>query len=123
MSEREVTRANVLAQVFAEEWTLVEAAERMEVSYRQAKRLYKRYKKEGAPGLVHRSAGRESNRAKPKKVREKALRLIRKKYSGEPGERFGPTLAVEHLASEDGIEVGVGTLRRWMLAEIGRAHV
>ena len=65
MSEREVTRANVLEQVVAEEWTLVEAAERMEVSYRQTKRLYKRYKKEGAAGLVHRSrgAGVESGQA------------------------------------------------------------
>ena len=30
MSEREVLRAAVLAQVAAEEWTLVEAAERMQ---------------------------------------------------------------------------------------------
>jgi len=34
MREWEVRRASVLAQVAAEEWTLVEAAERMEVSYR-----------------------------------------------------------------------------------------
>lgn len=116
MSEREVMRASVLAQVAAEEWTLVEAAERMRVSYRQAKRLWKRYQKKGGAGLVHCSAGRESNRAKPKKLREKVLRLIRKKYAGEEGERFGPTLAAEHLSSEDGIEVAAGTLRRWMLA-------
>jgi hypothetical protein len=33
------------------------------------------------------------------------------------GERFGPTLASEHLASEDNLEVHAETLRRWMLAE------
>ena len=115
MSEREVLRASVLAQVTAEEWTLMEGAERMGVSYRQAKRLWKRYKSEGSAGLVHRSAGVPSNRAKPKKLRAKVLRLIRQKYGGEPGDRFGPTLAAEHLASEDGIEIGAGTLRRWML--------
>jgi len=49
--------------------------------------------------LKHRSAGRASNRAKPKKVRERALRLVPKKYSGAAGERFGPTLAAEHPAS------------------------
>jgi hypothetical protein len=32
-------------------------------------------------------------------------------------ERFGPTLASEHLASEDNLEVHPETLRRWMLAE------
>ncbi len=33
------------------------------------------------------------------------------------GKRFGPTLAAEHLGSEDGIAIGVETLRRWMRAE------
>jgi len=42
---------------------------------------------------------------------------VRQKYSGEVGERFGPTLAAEHLGSEDGMEVHPETLRRWMLAE------
>jgi hypothetical protein len=84
-------------------WTLLEAAERMEVSYRQAKRLWKRYGAEGAAGLVHRSAGRVSNRAKPRSLRRTVLGLMGKKYGGEPGERFGPTLAVEHLGKEDGI--------------------
>jgi hypothetical protein len=45
------------------------------------------------------------------------VRLLRKKYSGRVGERFGPTLASEHLASEDNLEVHAETLRRWMLAE------
>jgi transposase len=116
MSDREMKRAAVLAQVAAEAWTLVEAAERMELSYRQAKRVWKRYRKQGAAGLAHRSAGRISNRAKPGKLRTKVLRLIRQKYTGDPGERFGPTLAAEHLASEDGVEISAGTLRRWMLA-------
>jgi Winged helix-turn helix len=117
MSERELRRAAVLAQVKSGSWTLVEASERMELSYRQAKRLWKRYQKHGAAGLVHGSAGRSSNRAKPKKVRAKVMRLIRRKYSGEVGKRFGPTLAAEHLEDEDEIELSVTTVRRWMLAE------
>ena len=68
-------------------------------------------------GLQHRSVGRTSGRGKPKKFRLKVLRLVRQKYSGEVGERFGPTLAAEHLASEDKMEVDPETLRRWMLAE------
>ncbi|PYU10988.1 MAG: ISNCY family transposase [Acidobacteria bacterium] len=39
------------------------------------------------------------------------------KYGGAVGERFGPTLAAEHLASEDGLQIDAETLRRWMLAE------
>jgi transposase len=87
----------------------------MEVSNRQAKRLYRRYRAEGAKGLKHRSAGRASNRAADARTRRRVLALIREKYSGSPDERFGPTLAAEHLASEDGITVNHETLRRWML--------
>jgi transposase len=117
MSERELKRAAVLAQVKSGAWTIVEAAERMEMSYRQAKRLWKRYERKGAAGLAHGSAGRTSNRAKPKKMRRKVVRLIRQKYWGEVGVRFGPTLAAEHLASEDQIELSVTTVRQWMLAD------
>jgi transposase len=117
MSEREMRRATVLAQVKSGAWNLVQAAERMDLSYRQAKRLWKRYQSKGAAGLVHGSAGGSSNRAKPTKVRTKVLRLIRQKYSGEVGQRFGPTLAAEHLASEDQMAISVTTVRRWMLAE------
>jgi molybdenum-dependent DNA-binding transcriptional regulator ModE len=111
-------RATVLAQVKSKAWTLVQAAERMELSYRQAKRLWKRYQSTGAAGLVHGSSGGSSNRAKPKKVRTKVLGLIREKYSGEIGQRFGPTLAAEHLSSEDQIDLSVTTFQSCMLAAV-----
>ena len=116
MSTSELRRAGVLARVAAETLTLKSAAVLMEVSYRQAKRLYGRYRAEGAKGLKHRSAGGASNRAAPPRLRTRALALIREKYSGTVDERFGPTLAAEHLASEDGVAVDHETLRRWMLA-------
>jgi transposase len=96
---------------------VVDAGRLMRVSYRQAKRLWKRYREEGAAGLQHRSAGRVSNRAHDAGMRRKVLQLVREKYGGAVGERFGPTLAAEHLASEDGLPVDAETLRRWMLAE------
>src|ERR1022692_4452374 len=117
MSSRELKRLGVLARVEKEALNLVNAAEILGVSYRQAKRIWRRYQEEGAEGLQHRSVGRESGRHKPKKFRLKVLRLVRQKYSGEIGERFGPTLAAEHLESEDGMSVHPETLRRWMLAE------
>jgi transposase len=101
--------------VAAETLTLRSAAVLMEVSYRQAKRLYRRYRAEGPSGLQHRSAGRRSNRGTAASMREQALAIVRDKYSGDVDERFGPTLAAEHLASEDGLVVDHETLRRWML--------
>jgi transposase len=107
----------VLARVRSKQLRVVDAGRLMRVSYRQAKRLWKRYREEGAAGLKHRSAGRPSNRAHEARFRRGVLRLVREKYGGPVGERFGPTLAAEHLASEDGLQVDAETLRRWMLAE------
>jgi len=60
--------------------------------------------------------GRASNRGTPGKTRQRALALIRQKYSGDVATRFGPTLVAERLASEDGLTIDHETLRRWMLA-------
>lgn len=116
MSAKELRRAGVLARVSAKTLTLKAAAVLMDVSYRQAKRLYRRYRRAGAAGLKHRSAGRPSNRRTSPRRRRRVLALIRAKYSGGVDERFGPTLAAEHLATEDGLTVDHETLRRWMLA-------
>jgi transposase len=116
MSTTELRRAGVLARVAAGTLKLGSAAALMEVSYRQAKRLYRRYRSDGAKGLKHAGAGRPSNRAIDTTRRERVLALIREKYSGGVEERFGPTLAAEHLASEDEVTVDHETLRRWMLA-------
>jgi len=117
MSKRELERVEVLARVRSRQLLVVDAGRLLRVSYRQAKRLWKRYREEGAAGLKHRSAGRASNRAYQDEFRHKVLRLVREKYGGAVGERFGPTLAAEHLASEDGLKIHAETLRRWMLAE------
>lgn len=90
MSERELRRVGVLTRVQAEELKLIDAAELMGVSYRQAIRVRARYEAEGPEGLRHGNAGRRSNRAQPRKFREKVLRLVWNKYGGEAGERFGP---------------------------------
>jgi hypothetical protein len=110
LSQRELRRAGVLARVKAGELLVKDAAELMRVSYRQAKRLWKRYQAGGAARLKHGNAGRASNRRRAEKERQKIVRKVEEKYSG-----FGPTLAAEHLASEDRLPVHPETLRRWML--------
>src|SRR6266852_8987533 len=116
ISQRELGRIEVLARVRHQQLRVVDAATLLRVSYRQAKRLWKRYREEGAAGLQHRSARRPSNRSRPEGFRRKILRRVRERYGGAVGERFGPTLAVEHLTSEDGLTVDAETLRSWMLA-------
>jgi transposase len=116
MSSEELRRVEVLARVRSKQLRIVDASKLLHVSYRQAKRLWRRYRDEGAAGLKHRHAGRPSNHAQDWKFRNQVLQLVREKYSGPVGERFGPTLAAEHLNSEDGLQVNAETLRQWMLA-------
>ena len=77
--------------------------------------MWKRYREEGPASLKHRSAGCTSNHAYAPKFRQRVLDLVRKKYGGPVGERFGPTLAAEHWDAEDGLLVNAETLRLWML--------
>ena len=112
LSKRELSRSGMLARVKAGDLRLKDAGVLMRVSYRQAKRLWAKYRKGGAAALKHGNAGKASHRARPAKQRRKILQRVREKYGG-----FGPTLAAEHLAGEDQLRVHPETLRRWMLAE------
>lgn len=116
MSVIDLMRAEVCVRVISGEFSIAEAAVRMGLSYRQAKRLLRRYRDRGARGLVHGNLGRSSNRARPlAELRARSLDLVRAHYSGPPDERFGPALAAEHLEWDHGIKVCPETLRLWML--------
>jgi transposase len=118
MSDREFTRAAVLRRVVSGEMTITEATPLLGVSYRQAKRLAARFRSGGRKALVHGNTGRRSNRTIPLAHREQVLELVRQQYGGSirrgPGQRFGPTLAAEHLWTDHGVLIPVTTLTRWM---------
>lgn len=63
MSAKERERLKLFERVKRGELSLREAAEIGGLSYRQTRRLYKRYREYGDRGLVHRGRGRLSNRA------------------------------------------------------------
>jgi hypothetical protein len=59
----------VLARVCSGQLRVIDASRLLGMSYRQGKRLWKRYREEGPAGLKHRSARRASNRGYPEKYR------------------------------------------------------
>ena len=109
MSTRERRRMGLMTRVAEGILKLRVAAEMMRVTYRQGKRIWRRYRQEGDAGLVHRGRGRSSSRARPVAERKRAVALYGKRYTG-----FGPLLASEHLAEDHGIQVDHETLRRWL---------
>jgi len=112
MSRKERRRLELCGRVKRGELTLAKAAELAHLSYRQAKRVYRRYREESDRGLVHRLRGRPSNRGSDPGKREQALSVYRERYHD-----FGPKLATEYLAREHQLVVGVETLRRWLIQE------
>jgi transposase len=116
LSRKELSRVELMGRVKGRSLRLREAAELLELSYRQAKRIAARYREGGAKALQHGNCGRVSNRAYPAKYRAAVLKQVQVRY-----EDFGPTLASEHLASDDGLDVHAETLRRWM-KEAGLWH-
>ena len=111
MSRKERNRLEVLGWKEHSGISLVKAAEAMGVSYRQAKRIWKRYKADKGAGLVHLGRGKKPNCGYGVEVKEQVLRAYEERYRG-----FGPTLASEKLEEEDGIRVDHETLRRWLIS-------
>lgn len=111
MSERERGWLVELRQVLEGKEALKDAQAKLGGSYRNAKRKLQRFREEGDAGLVHRSRGRPSNRAKPDEMKASALGYYRDHLMG-----WGPTLAAQKLG-ERGQEMDHETLRRWLKAE------
>ena len=111
MNQKERDRVGMLSRVKDSQMSLMEASNRLKLSYRQTKRLYRRYVASGDAGLVHGLRGRPSNHALVVDARrDRALRLYREHYVG-----FGPTLAAEQLSDREGLIVNHETLRGWLI--------
>jgi hypothetical protein len=111
MSRKDCRKVQVLSRVKEGLITVGRAAELMGLSYRQAKRLWKRYRDGGEKAVIHRGRGAASNNHLDPELKEKALNRYREAYQG-----FGPTLAVEKLSEEDRLApISRETLRLWLL--------
>lgn len=105
MSLNERIRLDALNRVKRGEVTVVAAAKLSGLSLRQMRRAWKRFKSQGASGLVHGLRGRASNRRLSEGIGQRAVKLHQEKYGD-----FGPTLACEKLARDDGIKISPDTL-------------
>jgi len=93
MSERELNRVKVLAQVDDGRLTVDNAANMLDLTRRQIFRLLKRYRQNGASAIRHKARGKPPNNRIHHAKRDYALSLIKENYAD-----FGPTLVAEMLA-------------------------
>ena len=112
MSIKELKRLHIIQKINERAIKQKKAAELLDLSTRQVRRILHEFRSEGAGGLVHKARGRSSNRKHPQRFKTKVLRLYETQYLG-----FGPTLACEKLLERNKIALGRETLRRWLLEE------
>lgn len=112
MSQKELKRLYVIRKAIDKRIKQREAADLLELSQRQIRRLVKRVREESDKGIIHRLRGLKSHRAIDDRIRQKALCLCRGKYTG-----FNPTFASEKLFERNKISISRETLRLWFIAE------
>lgn len=112
LSQKERQKLIVLSRVRDNQMTLAEAARVLGLCYRQAQRVYRRYRSDGETGLVHKGRGKPSGRRIALEIRSRAIELYKDKYAD-----FGPTLASETMADRDGLTVNPETLRLWLIED------
>ena len=109
MTLRELDRLKILQAVVDGSLKPGRAAQRLNLTDRQVRRLVERLRNEGPAGTVSRHCGRPSNNRAPAPLTELALSIIRDRYAD-----FGPTLACEKLQEIHGLQLSKETIRKLM---------
>ena len=109
-TQEELKKLHVVRKVMEKSITQNEAAEILDLTDRQVRRIEARIQLEGDRGVIHKLRGKPSNSALPDKQR--ILRLFKAKYPD-----FGPTLASEKLFERDKVKINDETLRLWLIKE------
>lgn len=112
MSQGELKRLHIIRKAIDKSIKQREAAEILELSQRQVRRLVKRIREESDKGIIHRSRGIKSHRAIAGAIKNKVLALCRGIYAG-----FNPTFASEKLFERNKIKICRETLRQWFIKE------
>lgn len=103
---KQILRHHILKMVLEERITLMEAAQKMEVSYRHAKRLKRDFLKEGISGLVHGNVGRTPANRIDDELRSRVISLSNEKYFD-----FNDTHFTEMLEVEEDIKLSRESVR------------
>ncbi|KWB21237.1 ISNCY family transposase [Burkholderia ubonensis] len=109
MTMRELDRFKVIQEVADGKLKPWRAAERLELTTRQIRRLVARLREHGPAGLVSGHRSKPGNRRLDAGTADRALLIIRDRYAD-----FGPTLACEKLWECHGIRLAKETVRRLM---------
>jgi len=112
MSQREIRRLHIVKKIIEKELLQKDGAEILGLSERQVRRIVKRVRVEGDGGVMHAGRGQDSPRRINDNLREKVLKVYRRKYWD-----YGATLTSEKLEKHEKIKLSKETLRQWLLSD------
>jgi transposase len=112
MSEKEMHRLEVIKAIEEKRMTQEQASQRLGISTRQVKRLYRDYRERGAGGMMNKMRGKASHNQLKESVVQRVVDLVLERYRD-----FGPTLATEKLVELHGITISDESVRKIMIAE------
>jgi DNA-binding Lrp family transcriptional regulator len=110
MSRKELNRLPILHKAIDRRLTQVEAAEMLELSARQIRRIIKKIVNKGDEAIIHGNRGNPSPRKLPQSIEKDIVSLLKKKYYN-----FGPTFAAEKLLELEKIKISKEKLRQIMI--------
>ena len=112
MSKKELKRGEVISQVLAGSMTIISAAQLMNLSYRQARRLVKKVKRYGQEILAHGLRGRKDHNKVSAALEKQILSLYEKNYAD-----FNINHFCEKLQDKHQIEVSREWVRKLLYDE------
>ncbi len=107
ISEQDIGRHHLLRMVLDNRLSLVDAADKMGVSYRQAKRLRKSFESDGIVGLLHGNQGRTPANKTSDDLRLRVLSLSNERYC-----QFNDSHFTEMLLEREDIKLSRETVRK-----------
>lgn len=110
MRQKDRDRLKVLHEAEEGHLTQKQAGAQLKLSERWVRKLLARLRQEGDGGILHRLRGRASKRRLAEAVRQKVVKLVKREYAD-----FGPTLAAEYLAEQQGVEISKKALRQILM--------
>ena len=110
MTATDRKRSYIIRQVIEKKVTQKKAAQMLELSIRQIKRICQRVKEEGDAGVIHKNRNRRSNHSISESIKKKVMELAKNKYRG-----FGPRLMNEQLRKKEGFQFSDETIRQWLI--------
>jgi transposase len=107
LTMNEIKRVYAIQQIEEGKFTGPQAAQYLDLSLRQVRRLVARYRKQGATGLIHGNRGRPAHNRVQEAKRSKIEQLMEEQYQDYNDSHF-----TEELAEEHGLQISRSTLRR-----------